>query len=433
MIGDRRCHLHVTVIDAREGFELCHRRRGWSRVDEHVKLAKATAKVALSTPVCAANMSTKVTKRKPAPSSPADSPKKKAKKDRDDDQPQLESFFRSPAVSPTKKKVKPLATEAKKDAKGKGKEPQPEDIICLSDEDDVPSTSTKPLRIPDQGESSAGSPSKQTRQSQIEEDEAFAREMARKDGIDVEALRRQEESDAEMARSIVEGEGKYRKVKRRENEHAKSNENGKGGQRGALKTEVEEGLKTEDVKVEDVLNTVPVMSSPKQTRKTKPMAIKAEASPPSSALIKPSKTFDTSTDSIDYSQLLVDIFDFTPLSIPTSSWPLKNKANPSQRSIPYSFLTAAFVQISATRSRLLISKILTNTLRTVMYYSPDTLLEAIYLITNHVAPAYEGIELGIGSQVLSKAIKAVSGVGAKEMKQVRSPEIAGLALNERCN
>lgn len=31
-------------------------------------------------------------------------------------------------------------------------------------------------------------------------------------------------------------------------------------------------------------------------------------------------------------------------------------------------------------------------------------------ITNHVAPAYEGVELGIGGQVLGKALKAVSGV-----------------------
>lgn len=37
-------------------------------------------------------------------------------------------------------------------------------------------------------------------------------------------------------------------------------------------------------------------------------------------------------------------------------------------------------------------------------------------ITNHVAPAYEGVELGIGGQVLGKALKAVSGTTQKELK-----------------
>lgn len=37
-------------------------------------------------------------------------------------------------------------------------------------------------------------------------------------------------------------------------------------------------------------------------------------------------------------------------------------------------------------------------------------------ITNHVAPAYEGVELGIGSQVLSASLKSVSGVSASTLK-----------------
>lgn len=39
-------------------------------------------------------------------------------------------------------------------------------------------------------------------------------------------------------------------------------------------------------------------------------------------------------------------------------------------------------------------------------------------ITNHVAPAYEGVELGIGGQVLGKALKAVSGTTGRDLKQL---------------
>lgn len=128
-----------------------------------------------------------------------------------------------------------------------------------------------------------------------------------------------------------------------------------------------------------------------------------------------------------------DIFVFEPdVDVDTSSWP-RNTAG--KLVIPYSFLTAAFVLISATRARLIITTVLTNTLRTVVHYQPEVLRETVYLvsleyrqpapglrssvqITNHVAPAYEGVELGIGSQVLGKALKAVSSVTGKELKQL---------------
>jgi len=104
-----------------------------------------------------------------------------------------------------------------------------------------------------------------------------------------------------------------------------------------------------------------------------------------------------------------DIFHFNPLiDIDSSLWP-------SDGQIPYSFLTAAFVLISSTRSRLIIVTVLTNTLRTIVAYQPEVLLSAVYLITNHVAPAYEGVELGLGSQVLSKALKDSSGRSSKEL------------------
>ncbi|KAH9813967.1 hypothetical protein DFH28DRAFT_895909 [Melampsora americana] len=128
--------------------------------------------------------------------------------------------------------------------------------------------------------------------------------------------------------------------------------------------------------------------------------------------------------------LCLDIFEFDPAKVDTSNWPVyssqakspKKKLTPNSTActpvtkVPYSFLTDGFVSISATRSRLSITTILTNLLRVVIEHDPSSLLPTVYLITGHFGPAYEGIELGIGSQILTKAIRAVSDVSHKELK-----------------
>ncbi|KAM0788433.1 hypothetical protein ACM66B_001568 [Microbotryomycetes sp. NB124-2] len=98
------------------------------------------------------------------------------------------------------------------------------------------------------------------------------------------------------------------------------------------------------------------------------------------------------------------VYEFNPSTdIDTSSWP--------QGRVPYSFLTDAFVLISSTKSRLLISRVLTNLLRTTIELDPQSLEAIVYLTTNRLGPAHEkDLELGIGSQVLGKAIKEVSGL-----------------------
>lgn len=76
----------------------------------------------------------------------------------------------------------------------------------------------------------------------------------------------------------------------------------------------------------------------------------------------------------------IDIFAFDPAShVSTQTWP----RNPSTGKvhIPYSFLVAAFVLISATRARLTIVTVLTNTLRTIVEYQPEILRETVYLVS----------------------------------------------------
>lgn len=131
-----------------------------------------------------------------------------------------------------------------------------------------------------------------------------------------------------------------------------------------------------------------------------------------------------------HDSLCLDIFQFDPAKVDTSTWPVHSSQSKSPKKklaansttgtpvkkVPYSFLAEGFVSISATRSRLSITTILTNLLRTVIEHDPSSLLPTVYLITNHFGPAYEGIELGIGSQILTKAIRAVSDVSPKELK-----------------
>lgn len=114
-----------------------------------------------------------------------------------------------------------------------------------------------------------------------------------------------------------------------------------------------------------------------------------------------------------------DIFVFDPWTIDTSSWPVtSNKHGVLAPTTPYALLTHAFVLITATRSRLAITSVLTNLLRTVRAHDPESLLATVYLVSNHIAPPYDGVELGLGGSIINKAIKSVTGKSARFMKQV---------------
>lgn len=60
--------------------------------------------------------------------------------------------------------------------------------------------------------------------------------------------------------------------------------------------------------------------------------------------------------------------------------------------------------------RLKIIEILSNFFRSVIILSPNELLPCVYLCLNKLAPAYEGVELGIGETVLMKAIAQSTGM-----------------------
>lgn len=84
--------------------------------------------------------------------------------------------------------------------------------------------------------------------------------------------------------------------------------------------------------------------------------------------------------------------------------------------VPFMFLSLAFDLISVETGRIVITDILCNMLRTVIATTPEDLLPTVYLAANEIAPAHEGVKLGIGKG--SSIIKAISQAFGRTEAQV---------------
>ncbi|TPX32980.1 hypothetical protein SmJEL517_g04019 [Synchytrium microbalum] len=83
---------------------------------------------------------------------------------------------------------------------------------------------------------------------------------------------------------------------------------------------------------------------------------------------------------------------------------------------PYRWMSEAFQHVDGNTGRLIITRVLTNMLRTIIGHRPEDVLSALYLCSNRIAPSYAGIELGIGSSVLVKAVTSVTDLNSKSLK-----------------
>lgn len=80
-------------------------------------------------------------------------------------------------------------------------------------------------------------------------------------------------------------------------------------------------------------------------------------------------------------------------------------------------LARTFEKIEAESGRLRKTEMLANFFRSVIVMNPSDLVACVYLSLNKIAPAYEGLELGIGEQVLMKVISEATGGTMQQVKK----------------
>ncbi|KAL5485090.1 hypothetical protein ACEPAI_7732 [Sanghuangporus weigelae] len=107
-----------------------------------------------------------------------------------------------------------------------------------------------------------------------------------------------------------------------------------------------------------------------------------------------------------------------PLCFSISRCPWSRTADSVPATSPYSFLAHTLSSLSGTRSRISITNILTNYLRSIIYHDPPALLPSLYLLSNSLSPPYVPFELGLGPSIISKAIQHVSGLTSASLKRL---------------
>nr|XP_022318029.1 DNA ligase 1-like [Crassostrea virginica] len=96
--------------------------------------------------------------------------------------------------------------------------------------------------------------------------------------------------------------------------------------------------------------------------------------------------------------------------------PIEDAVWTQNEKVPYLALAKTFEAIENISGRLKTIEILSNFFRSVIALSSNDLVQCVYLCLNKLAPAYEGLELGIGETVLMKAIAQATGRGMDKIK-----------------
>ncbi|KAK2160789.1 hypothetical protein LSH36_127g15023 [Paralvinella palmiformis] len=87
------------------------------------------------------------------------------------------------------------------------------------------------------------------------------------------------------------------------------------------------------------------------------------------------------------------------------------------RKVPYLAVAKTFEAIESISARLKMIEILSNFFRSVLVLTPDDLTYCVYMCLNKVAPSYEGLELGIGENLLMKTIAQATGRSLEKVKE----------------
>lgn len=117
--------------------------------------------------------------------------------------------------------------------------------------------------------------------------------------------------------------------------------------------------------------------------------------------------------------------EYNPAS--TKYHPIKDAYWKANQSTPYLALAKTFEMIEDTKGRYKMVEILAHFLSSVLLLNPDDLLSCIYLSINQLAPAYEGVELGVAETTLMKVIAVATGRELKFIK-TQTQEIGDLGI-----
>ncbi|WVW80034.1 hypothetical protein I302_102007 [Kwoniella bestiolae CBS 10118] len=318
-------------------------------------------------------------KRQARPSTPP--PKKKAKKGGQIQQTSISNFFTSPS------KPRPAAANGHK---------RNDTVISIDDSDDDLPTEVK---------------------SQESGDELLARKLAAEwDQEDTENNKKVDKGKGRATPTVEEEEEEEDEIVPVDPPYSEAT-----GVNGSCSSKHQLPPITDDIsKVKAEKKSKPIASI-FASRQTK--AHPRTPSPPLKALknevdtkpvlFSPSKSAtitSVSADPVDPIDFDTDAFLFRPSEVDTSKWP--------KGRLPYSILVGVYVQVSSTRSRLLIVRVLTNFLHLLLKVSPIDLPPSLYLLSNHLLPNYLPCELGIGSQILTKAVMSVSGLQSRDLKKL---------------
>lgn len=101
----------------------------------------------------------------------------------------------------------------------------------------------------------------------------------------------------------------------------------------------------------------------------------------------------------------------------TAYHPVEHAGWKEKEKVPYLAFAQTLRSIESESSRLKMIEILSNFLQSVIHLSPSDLHRCLYLMLNQLAPAYEGIDLGVGDSIIIKAICQATGSQEKEIKR----------------
>lgn len=88
--------------------------------------------------------------------------------------------------------------------------------------------------------------------------------------------------------------------------------------------------------------------------------------------------------------------------------------------VPFRLLVDAFEEVSSSKgknSKNIQKEVMSNLFRSIMVLRPDHLVKCFYLCVGRLCPEHQGVELGIGNEMLYKAIAKGVGLSPKQVKQ----------------